>query len=486
MPKAPPIFNQNGFSLVEALLAVALFSIGVTSFVGAIVYGQQSTALAGSKARATFIAEEGLEAARNIRDEDFLNLVDGTYGVSTSGNSWALTGSSDTKDIFTRQVQIQTVDSNRKRVTSIVSWQQTPQRTGSVILDTYLTYWTKAVSGWSNPSVESGFDLTLANSLNATANPLSIAVSGNFVYLGRTNSAGPELLAFDVSNPAAPTLVGSREISGNPNDMVIRDNYLYIASTDNNAELQIVDISTPSTIGNAGKLTSVNLTNSNSGSNNNDGIAVAVASSYLVMVRNGGDEFLVFNLSSPATPGNPVGRSSSFTGIPTDLAVSPDTNTAFVTSTGDTNEVQRFNITTKTAPAYLGAYDLNSGNTTADALSVSAINNTYILVGRATSTAPELYIYNSSTGSLVSNLELGASVDAISLDTTNNIAFLSTTDTANDIKIVDISNPLSLSSPVGQVNINNSPNDLVFDLTLNRIFVSDTDDTTEFVIIKPN
>jgi hypothetical protein len=157
-----------------------------------------------------------------------------------------------------------------------------------------------------------------------------------------------------------------------------------------------------------------------------------------------------------------------------------------MTSTDDTNEVQAFNITTKTAPAYLGAYNLNSGNNTADALSVAVINGTYLLIGRTLSTAPELYAFNISTGLLASSLELGASVNAIALDTTNNYSFLSTSDTANDIKIVDVTNPASLSTAVGQVNINNSPNDLVFDLTLNRIFVSDTDDTTEFVTIKPN
>ena len=131
----------KGFSIVEALLASALLIIIVTAFVGAIIYGQESTAVAGGRARASFLAEEGIEATRNIRDESFDNLVDGSYGLLVSDHKWVLSGNSDTTDGYVRQINISTINDNEKLITSTITWQETAQRTGSVVLTTYLTNW---------------------------------------------------------------------------------------------------------------------------------------------------------------------------------------------------------------------------------------------------------------------------------------------------------------------------------------------------------
>lgn len=135
--------KNGGFSSVEILLAVSVMALIITGFAGAIIYGQQSFAVAGSQARATLIAEEGLEAVRNIRDAGFSNLTDGTFGLSISGSQWSLTGSSDTTDSFTRAITITSVGANRKQVVSTVSWPKTPSRNDSVALKTYLTEWKK-------------------------------------------------------------------------------------------------------------------------------------------------------------------------------------------------------------------------------------------------------------------------------------------------------------------------------------------------------
>src|SRR3989338_2006653 len=109
--------TSNGFSLVEIILASSVFVLLVTALVGSYLYGQEATMLAGNRARATMLAEEGLEAVRNIRDPAFANLTNGTYGLTTTGNQWNLSGSSDVIDIFTRQMVISSVDTKRKSVT---------------------------------------------------------------------------------------------------------------------------------------------------------------------------------------------------------------------------------------------------------------------------------------------------------------------------------------------------------------------------------
>lgn len=134
--------NLRGFSLVEVLLAVSVFALFVTGLIGGLIYGIQSTALGGQRARAVFLAEEGLEASRNIRDANFSNLADGTSGLAISGNQWIFSGSSDTTDgFYTRQITISTAGTNRKQIISTVTWQQSSQRTGSITLTTYLTNW---------------------------------------------------------------------------------------------------------------------------------------------------------------------------------------------------------------------------------------------------------------------------------------------------------------------------------------------------------
>ena len=141
MVKAPSYIKQSGFSLVEVILASSIFVLFVTALVGTLLYGVESTALAGNRAQAVLLAEEGLEAIRNIRDDDFSNISDGTYGLAIAGGVWIMTGSSDATGIFTRAINISSIDANRKHVTSTVSWQQNAQRNGLVSLVTYITNW---------------------------------------------------------------------------------------------------------------------------------------------------------------------------------------------------------------------------------------------------------------------------------------------------------------------------------------------------------
>lgn len=115
---------EAGFSVVEILLAVTVFGFLVVALVGAIIYGRASGAESGDHTRAMALAEEGLEAVRNIRDASFSNVTNSspTFGLAQSGGVWTLSGTSDTSGIFTRTVSISAVDSVRKAVTVTVSW----------------------------------------------------------------------------------------------------------------------------------------------------------------------------------------------------------------------------------------------------------------------------------------------------------------------------------------------------------------------------
>ena len=131
----------KGFSLIEVILSIALFSLIITVFAGAIIYGQENSLLAGKRARAVFIAVEGLEAVRNIRDSDFSMLADGNYGLAIDNGQWVLTDKPDVSDIFTRNITITGIDDKLKHITSNVQWMQNLQRDGNISLETYLGDW---------------------------------------------------------------------------------------------------------------------------------------------------------------------------------------------------------------------------------------------------------------------------------------------------------------------------------------------------------
>jgi Tfp pilus assembly protein PilV len=135
------ISAKPGFSLIEAILAGALLLLMITAIAGILVYSRESVTTAGARNRAVFLAEAGLEAVRAIRDEDFANLVDGTYGLDNTTGIWTLSGTPDVTDIFTRTITISTIDASTKEVIAQIDWTQTGQRTGQTILTTRLANW---------------------------------------------------------------------------------------------------------------------------------------------------------------------------------------------------------------------------------------------------------------------------------------------------------------------------------------------------------
>ena len=152
--------TNAGFSTLESILASAMLLILVTIFINALISGQEGVVFASYRRQALSLAEEGLEAVRNIKEESFSNLSDGTFGLATSSNQWILSGSQDTSGLFTRQITIQPVDADTKKIESSVTWQQNAARTASTTLTTYLTNWTQVTADQAT--------LLTVNTVNAT------------------------------------------------------------------------------------------------------------------------------------------------------------------------------------------------------------------------------------------------------------------------------------------------------------------------------
>ncbi len=63
--------NNNGFSLIEILLAISIFALVVMGSISAILYAEQAQVNASQKNQAVALAESTLEIVRSIRDQVF-------------------------------------------------------------------------------------------------------------------------------------------------------------------------------------------------------------------------------------------------------------------------------------------------------------------------------------------------------------------------------------------------------------------------------
>lgn len=66
---------HNGFTLVETLIAILIFSTALVSLMAIASRGISATITAQQQISAQYLAQEGLEVVRNIRDSNFISGV---------------------------------------------------------------------------------------------------------------------------------------------------------------------------------------------------------------------------------------------------------------------------------------------------------------------------------------------------------------------------------------------------------------------------
>ena len=83
------------------MLGVTMLGLLSTAIIGALVYGLQGISVSGEYARATLLAEEGLEAVRETLRREFSNLSDGTHGLVSREEHGA------SQEVQTQQISLQ-------------------------------------------------------------------------------------------------------------------------------------------------------------------------------------------------------------------------------------------------------------------------------------------------------------------------------------------------------------------------------------------
>ncbi|MFH0804660.1 MAG: DUF4082 domain-containing protein, partial [Patescibacteria group bacterium] len=148
--------GQAGQSLIELLVAMAIFVLVVSSIMFLTLDSQSANRQGGERTAAVQHARGGLEASLGIQRQGWKYLTPGTYGLSDVSGRWQLTGSEDTLGTYRRTVTISpvsrdvggaittgggTVDLDTKLVTSRVTWSFTPLRPSEVVQREYVTNW---------------------------------------------------------------------------------------------------------------------------------------------------------------------------------------------------------------------------------------------------------------------------------------------------------------------------------------------------------
>lgn len=132
----------TGVVLVEALIALAIFAVIADVGLQAYRLADRVGGRAAEREKALLLAEEGIEAARAMRDANFADLTAGTKGIALSSNAWTFSGTSDYTDGYQRTVTIAAPDTDTRLATSSVSWSSRGATT-TVELATTLTNWRK-------------------------------------------------------------------------------------------------------------------------------------------------------------------------------------------------------------------------------------------------------------------------------------------------------------------------------------------------------
>lgn len=152
---------ESGLSIVEIILAVMIFSILAVSGVATVVHSFTVNRRGEEETQATVVAQEGIEAARSIKNKSWSALTSGLHGLSPSGNQWSFSGTSDINGKFTRVVNVEAVnrdgsgnivpaptgsaDSDTMKVTSTATWDFYPGRSESVSLVSYMSNFRKTI-----------------------------------------------------------------------------------------------------------------------------------------------------------------------------------------------------------------------------------------------------------------------------------------------------------------------------------------------------
>jgi hypothetical protein len=414
--------RRSAFSLVEILLAISLFALfSIASFSLALEVIQKDVKIQVEN-EALLYVEEGLEATRMIRDQNYLSLVNGSYGLSLVDDVWTLGAAPETIDsYYARSILIEdayrdgsgdladsgTLDPELKKVTSTVTWMWRNVVPKSISLSSYLSNWSS--DEWMQTTCA---EFSLGTQNDTTTQAAAAPPVDNCVEtLELVEEAG--------------TFFVSTDIGEHGNDVDVEGNYAYVATHKNNEGLAIVDLS--------------DLENPVVDSHTNvggKGRYILYDSGYVYMgVEKSTGGLVIVDVSSSTSTS--VESTTNIGGYGNQATLSGDTLFMGVEDSNDGLVI--YDVSDPGAPSLISSLDVG-----AETNSV-AIDGDYAFIGIEDDSEgfKVVDISDTSSPSVVASLDVGDDVQSIWLS--GPFAFVGTAETGDSLRVLDISDPLSPS-----------------------------------------
>lgn len=412
--------QKSGFAIIEVLLAISLFSVFSVGIFYLSIDTVQRDAKVNNDSNAMYYAIEGLEAVRSIRDQNYLYLTNGDYGLNLEAGAWEFaTAPEDINGIYERTITLSDIfrdesgniasdgiyfDPDTKKITSEILW----LNKGALPRTTTLTGY---VSNWRG---DQWIQSTCAEFEEGT---YDVTESVTQSELG-ADECGLKLAEIEL----ASTEYGTANLGKHANDVVVEGSYAYIASDDKSKGMQIVNISNPLSPSLVSYL-------------NVGGIAnyVHKLGSYLYLGMDEDDEsgLVIANVSSVNSPtkiksidiGNQGNQPETFD------------NYLLMPSGSSNNSLKVYDISNPNSPSLTDTVDPR------DEVQVATVKGNYAYLGMEDDDRGfrVVDISDPNNVTLVSSLDIGEEANAISI--IGNIAFVGTEKSSNSLKVINISDP---------------------------------------------
>ena len=474
--------NRRGVLFLDALIGVAVFSIVVSGVIYAMLFSQQGMLKSGDRIRAVFLNQKAVAAVRAVRDDDFENITEGTFGavLNTSG-VWELSGTGvTTSDGYITSVIITEITSDSYNVAATTSWNFGVSSSGSSVLMTEITDWHRVqnIGNWSVASLDGAYiddDTPLFNS--------AVALASYAFVTSETSDGGNGLYVFDITDTSTPVHVATALTLGFPGyDILVSGTNLFVVTGDSGSEVRIYDVTTPSSFSSDDLIASINIP----GTSKARAIEYYDDTLYVVSQEDTGESEIftydVSNLGSITQLDDLNDPGSSFSDIRLQngygyLGSSMDTMELRVVDIFDPEDIQF---------AAGGGYNVPD---TPDGTSIATFGD-YVLLGRNQGdVTEELHLFDISESPVPPaapwNSETGDDVNALDADPTATYAFAATTHDSQELIVLNVATFAAGGNPIVETynTTTGIGRGVTYDILHDRVFLMTN---TAFIILEPS
>ena len=429
---------RQGQSLVEILIALALFSMTISAVTLMFFSGQNFVADSIQARKAVEKVHDSAEALRFIRDDNFPSMTNGLHGLAFANDKWQLTTTPDWNDGFKRTVSISTDLDGIKHVDLTVQWHHPSEGTKSFDIAETVAPPNQGLTGnWTNPCLIGSAD----GETGSKGSDVAYLNHKAYVTSSESASGKKDLYIFDVSDPHHPSLVSSLDVEQGLKSIAVSGSYAYVVEEDS-GDFFTINVGNASAPSVQAKLT-LNV--------GTKGRSVAIHGHYAYVGsanNTTGKEFFVINVANPAAPS--VVASLEFGVDINDISILHDT--AYLATSSDTKELLLLDITNPSAPVEIGSYNAIG---TADGKSVHAKTLKRIYLGRNSSSDNELLILDASNpSSIILRGSSNVSSSVFAVISAGTQAFPGTDDANAEFQNFDIQDPAAISH-IADLNLSN-------------------------------